>query len=66
MKNIYKLCGKISLLPAVFISGMVCMSVWWDEKAFADFADQSVWSFDQFCTMDDCKEKDAANISARE
>ncbi len=24
-------------LPAVFISCMVCMSVWWAEKAFADF-----------------------------
>ena len=23
-------------LPAVFISGMVCMSVWWAEKAFTD------------------------------
>jgi len=32
-------------LPAVFISGMVCMSVWWAEKAFADFADLSVWNF---------------------
>ena len=62
MKNIYKLCGKTSLCFYL----LFLYQVWWAEKAFADFADQSVWNFAQFCTMDDCKEKDAANILARE